>query len=71
MIKFSAMKIVIVGAGASGSVAAINYQRHHENDDILVIERLESPLKKLLASGNGKCNLGNSNIDFSLYNNFH
>ena len=69
MIKFSAMKIVIVGAGASGLVAAINYKRHHANDDVLLIERLESPLKKLLASGNGKCNLGNSNIDFSLYNN--
>ena len=69
MIKFSTMKIVIVGAGASGLVAAINYKRHHGNDDVLLIERLESPLKKLLASGNGKCNLGNSNIDFSLYNN--
>ena len=69
MIKFSTMKIVIIGAGASGLVAAINYKRHHKNDDVLIIERLESSLKKLLASGNGKCNLGNSSIDFSLYNN--
>lgn len=68
MIKFFTMKILIVGAGASGIVAAINYKRNHKADDVLVIERLDAPLKKLLASGNGKCNLGNSNIDFSLYN---
>ena len=69
MIKFLTMKIVIIGAGASGIVAAINYKRNHKADDVLVIERLDSSLKKLLASGNGKCNLGNQNIDFSLYNN--
>ena len=63
------MKIIIVGGGASGIVAAINYKRNHKSDDVLVIEQLAAPLKKLLASGNGKCNLGNSNIDFSLYNN--
>ena len=63
------MKIVIIGGGASGIVAAINYKRNHKVDDVLVIEQMATPLKKLLASGNGKCNLGNSNIDFSLYNN--
>ena len=63
------MKIVIVGAGASGIVAAINYKRNHKSDEVLVIEHLEQPLKKILASGNGKCNLGNSNIDYSLYSN--
>ena len=69
MIKFFTMKILVVGAGAAGIVAAINYKRNHRSDDVLVIERLDSSLKKLLASGNGKCNLGNSDIDFSLYNN--
>ena len=69
MIKFLTMKILIVGAGAAGIVAAINYKRNHKFDDVLVIERLDSSLKKLLASGNGKCNLGNSNIEFSKYNN--
>ena len=63
------MKIIIIGAGASGIVAAINYKRNHPMDDVLIIEQLSSPLKKLLASGNGKCNLGNANIDYSLYNN--
>ena len=60
------MKIIIIGAGASGIVAAINHKRNHPQDDVLIIERLATPLKKLLASGNGKCNLGNANIDNSL-----
>ena len=63
------MKIIIIGGGASGIVAAINYKRNNKGDDVLVIEQLATPLKKILASGNGKCNLGNSNIDYSLYNN--
>ena len=69
MIEFCAMKVIVIGAGASGVVAAINYKRNHKCDDVLIIEHLDKPLKKLLASGNGKCNLGNSNIDFRLYNN--
>lgn len=63
------MKILIVGAGASGVVAAINYKRNHKNDDVLIIDQSEKALKKILATGNGKCNLGNSKIDFSKYNN--
>lgn len=63
------MKVIIIGAGASGVTAAINYKRHHLTDEVLVIEHLDKPLKKILATGNGKCNLGNANIDFSRYNN--
>lgn len=63
------MKVIVIGAGASGVVAAITYKRNHASDDVLIIEQLEKPLKKLLATGNGKCNLGNSNINYSLFNN--
>lgn len=59
----------MIGAGASGVVAAINYKRHHNSDDVLIIEHLDKPLKKILATGNGKCNLGNANIDYSRFNN--
>lgn len=61
------MKIIIIGAGASGSVAAINYKRNHPNDDVLLIEHLDKPLKKILATGNGKCNLGNAKLNFDEY----
>lgn len=63
------MKIMIVGAGASGIVAAINYKRNHRQDDVLVIEHLDKPLKKLLATGNGRCNLGNVKLDVGKYSN--
>lgn len=63
------MKILIVGAGASGIVAAINYKRNHLNDDVLVIEHLDAPLKKILATGNGRCNLGNAKLDTNSYSN--
>ena len=63
------MKIIVIGAGASGVAAAINLKRKNPNDDVLIIEHLDKPLKKILATGNGKCNLGNSKLDFSLYNN--
>lgn len=63
------MKVIIIGAGAAGVTAAINYKRNHRNDDVLIIEHLDKPLKKILATGNGKCNLGNSELDFSCFNN--
>ena len=63
------MKVIVIGAGASGVVAAINYKRHHKSDEVLIIEHLDKPLKKILATGNGKCNLGNAKIDFSRFNN--
>ena len=61
------MQIIVIGAGASGVVAAINYKRNHPQDDVLIIEHLDKPLKKLLATGNGKCNLGNEKLDLNLY----
>ena len=64
------MKIIVIGAGASGVVAAINYKRNHPKDDVLIIEHLAAPLKKLLASGNGKCNLGNAYLATDFYSNY-
>lgn len=62
-----AMKVLIVGAGASGLTAAISHKRNHPKDAVLVIEHLSEPLKKLLATGNGRCNLGNSKLDLAKY----
>ncbi|HBF68606.1 MAG TPA: hypothetical protein DDW20_04755 [Firmicutes bacterium] len=63
------MKIIIIGAGTSGLTASINLKRIHKSSDILVIEHLNKPFKKILATGNGKCNISNSNIDISKFNN--
>jgi len=51
--------IVIVGAGVSGLLAAIAAARC--GDHPLVLEKLGQPGKKLLATGNGRCNLMNLN----------
>ncbi len=49
--------VIIVGAGASGLMAAITAAR--QGSSVLVIERKEKESKKILATGNGKCNFTN------------
>ena len=51
--------IAIVGGGASALAAAIEGARGGAS--IYILERLERVGKKILVSGNGRCNLGNDN----------
>lgn len=57
------MTTIIIGAGASGLACAIRLGRLAPKSRIIVLERLSSPGKKLLATGNGRCNLSNSGAD--------
>lgn len=60
IVRKSKMKIydkIIIGAGASGMVAAIESAR--ANQSVLVLERMEKVGKKIFATGNGKCNMTN------------
>lgn len=60
--------IAVVGAGASGLVAAISAAKYASpNTRIILIERLNKIGKKLLATGNGRCNLENINAQQSQY----
>jgi predicted Rossmann fold flavoprotein len=63
------MKTIIIGAGVSGVTAAIAIKRNNPKEDVLIIEHLDKPLKKVLATGNGKCNLTNINIKTLNYKN--
>ena len=54
--------IAIVGGGASGMMAAIATKRTEKNLRVCVLERLPRVGKKLLATGNGRCNLTNEHI---------
>lgn len=60
-------KIVIVGAGASGVYLSVLLKQKYPQDDVIVLEQNQSPLKKLLATGNGRCNLSNQNMDQQYY----
>jgi predicted Rossmann fold flavoprotein len=59
--------VVIIGGGASGLVAGITAKFYGKN--ILILESYDRVGKKLLATGNGKCNLANVNIKADNYNN--
>ena len=59
-------KIVIVGAGFSGLVCAINAK--NSDNEVTVLEKLSTPGKKILVTGNGRCNYYNDKQDI---NNYH
>ena len=42
-------------------------KQKYPQDDVIVLEQNQSPLKKLLATGNGRCNLSNQNMDQQYY----
>ena len=60
------MKIGIIGGGASGLVTAIVAKTN--NNDVTILERNSECGKKILATGNGRCNYWNTYQDLSCYN---
>ena len=58
-------KVAIVGAGASGLVAAI-YAKN-SNNDVYILEKNEECGKKILVTGNGRCNYFNDDQDLKHY----
>lgn len=52
------MKVVIIGGGPAGMMAAISAAQ--ENNDVYIIEKNEKIGKKLLITGKGRCNITSS-----------
>ena len=50
-------KIIIIGGGASGLVAAICGAR--EGAGVTIVEHMDRVGKKILSTGNGRCNMTN------------
>ena len=48
-------RIIVAGGGAAGFMSAFHAKR--PDTEVTVLEAQEKPGKKLLATGNGKCNL--------------
>ena len=57
--------IIIVGAGASGLAAGIHGAEH--GAQVLILEHMDKAGKKLLATGNGKCNFTNEKQGIAYY----
>ena len=59
--------IAVVGGGASGLCAAIEAKKFCPATDVSIIEKLPKCGKKIIATGNGKCNLSNVNLSSEKY----
>lgn len=59
--------VVVIGGGASGLMCAISIKRKINNADVCILERLPRTGKKLMATGNGRCNITNVYCDASRY----
>ena len=59
--------IIIIGGGAAGLTAAISVKRKNRNSKVAILELQNRVGKKLLATGNGRCNLTNMNTSKSNY----
>lgn len=64
--QLKAYDVLIIGGGASGMTAAISAAR--AGSKVMLCERLSKLGKKVLASGNGRCNLLNNDLESSFYN---
>lgn len=60
------MKIIIIGGGVSGIFAAIESKR--VGHQVTVLEKKDRILKKMLTTGNGRCNLTNLDVSYKNYN---
>ena len=58
-------RVAIIGAGASGLVCAIEAARKAHK--VTVFEKNSKVGRKILATGNGRCNISNENITLSRY----
>ncbi|KPU46239.1 ferredoxin--NADP reductase [Oxobacter pfennigii] len=61
--------ILIIGGGASGMIAAIAAKR--AGAFVTILERNQRVGRKILATGNGRCNLTNTYIDVDRYHGKH
>ena len=62
--------LTVIGGGASGTCSAISYQkcffqRGEKKASVLILEKNDRVGKKVLATGNGRCNLSNQDMDLS------
>ena len=60
--------VIIIGGGASGLMCAAAINMKEPSLKVLIIEKNNKPGRKLLATGNGRCNFTNLSISSDCYN---
>ena len=55
--------VAIIGGGAAGMAAAVSYLRQESPGRMVLLEANEACGRKLLATGNGRCNISNLSAD--------
>ena len=58
-------RIVIIGGGASGLTCAINSK--NDNNEVIILEKNSTCGKKILVTGNGRCNYYNEDQNLDHY----
>ena len=58
------MKVLIIGGGPAGMIAAITAKKNYPEADVEILEKNSSLGKKLLITGKGRCNI-TSSLDIS------
>ena len=59
-------RVLVVGGGASGLVASI--YAANKNNEVILVDKNNNLGKKILMTGNGKCNYWNKDISINHYN---
>ncbi len=59
--------VIIIGGGAAGLLSAVYLKKQNPQLNIRILEALPRVAKKLLLTGNGRCNISNKNINLSRY----
>ncbi|MGN0503191.1 MAG: NAD(P)/FAD-dependent oxidoreductase, partial [Ruminococcus sp.] len=67
MQKSNNFDVVIIGGGASGLMCAISAKQKNKNISVAIIEKNDRVGKKLLSTGNGRCNLTHTDITAEKY----
>lgn len=63
----SSYDVIVIGGGMAGMTAAIKAKETCAASRILVLEKNKKAGRKLYATGNGRCNLANTELDLSCY----
>ena len=58
---------LVIGGGAAGLCAAIRLKQNDKDLSIAVLEQLPRVAKKLITTGNGRCNITNRDININRY----